>query len=61
MFADSHMSADIDRAELAPIEPSIAEMTAKGKGTRIAKLYGVSPQKLTELWARFARDVAEEE
>jgi alkaline phosphatase len=29
MFADSHMSADIDRAEFAPGEPSIAEMTAK--------------------------------
>lgn len=29
MFASSHMQADIDRAEFAPTEPSIAEMTAK--------------------------------
>ncbi len=29
MFASSHMQADIDRAEFAPEEPSIAEMTAK--------------------------------
>jgi alkaline phosphatase len=29
MFASSHMQADIDRAEFAPNEPSLAEMTAK--------------------------------
>ncbi|THB70350.1 MAG: alkaline phosphatase [Gammaproteobacteria bacterium] len=29
MFASSHMKPDIDRAEFAPEEPSIAEMTAK--------------------------------
>jgi alkaline phosphatase len=29
MFSSSHMEADIDRAEFAPTEPSIAEMTAK--------------------------------
>jgi alkaline phosphatase len=29
MFASSHMAADIDRAEFAPDEPSLAEMTSK--------------------------------
>jgi alkaline phosphatase len=29
MFASSHMEADIDRAEYAPDQPSLAEMTAK--------------------------------
>ncbi len=29
LFAGSHMNADIDRAELAPTEPSLAEMTNK--------------------------------
>jgi alkaline phosphatase len=29
MFAASHMEADIDRAEFAPDQPSLAEMTAK--------------------------------
>jgi alkaline phosphatase len=29
MFADSHMEADIDRAEFAPTQPSLAEMTEK--------------------------------
>lgn len=29
LFASSHMAPDIDRAELAPEEPSLAEMTAK--------------------------------
>jgi alkaline phosphatase len=29
MFASSHMEADIDRAEFAPTQPSLAEMTAK--------------------------------
>ncbi len=29
MFASSHMAADIDRAEFAPTEPSLAEMTTK--------------------------------
>ena len=29
LFAGSHMNADIDRAELAPTEPSLAEMTSK--------------------------------
>jgi alkaline phosphatase len=29
LFADEHMQADIDRTELAPHEPSLAEMTAK--------------------------------
>jgi alkaline phosphatase len=29
LFASSHMNADIDRAELAPTEPSLSEMTGK--------------------------------
>lgn len=29
LFAGSHMNADIDRAELAPTEPSLSEMTGK--------------------------------
>jgi alkaline phosphatase len=29
LFAGNHMNADIDRAELAPTEPSLAEMTSK--------------------------------
>jgi alkaline phosphatase len=29
LFADSHLKADLERAELAPAEPSLAEMTAK--------------------------------
>ncbi|MEE4273023.1 MAG: alkaline phosphatase, partial [Thermoanaerobaculales bacterium] len=29
MFASSHMEADMDRAEFAPTEPSLAEMTTK--------------------------------
>jgi alkaline phosphatase len=29
LFASSHMAADIDRAEVAPDEPSLAEMTSK--------------------------------
>jgi len=29
LFASSHMEADIDRAEFAPVQPSLAEMTEK--------------------------------
>jgi alkaline phosphatase len=33
MFASSHMTADIDRKEFAPSEPSLAEMTSKALET----------------------------